>query len=92
MKAGADPNAREQDRARPPCTGAVWANKNPAVAAALLKAGADPKARNKNGTRPPWILAVSYKISVAVVALLKADADPNARNKDRRNPPAPGRP
>ena len=77
LKAGADPNARDKDD-ETPLHGAAWANKNPAVAAALLKAGADPNARNKKG-RTPLNLAVRYKNSPAVAALLKAAAEPNAR-------------
>ena len=71
-ESGGDPNARDK-QGETPLHGAAWANKNPAVAAALLKAGADPNARNKKG-RTPLNLAVRYKNSPAVAVLLKKAA------------------
>ena len=84
LRAGADPNARDQN-GYTPLHSAAW-NKNPAVVtdviAPLLKAGADPNAQNKYGDTPLHNATGSRTADLAVtVALLKGGADPNVPNK-----------
>ena len=84
IKAGADPNARDDDKETPLHRAA--SNENPAVVQALIKAGADPKARNDD-KETPLHYAVRWNENPAVVqALIKAGADLNARDKYKRTP------
>jgi cytohesin len=83
LKAGADPNEREQDGATPLSWAATRANT--AIAALLLKAGANPNLTNELGLSP---LAIAIANGAADLAgrLLESGADPNVARENGETP------
>lgn len=84
LKAGADPNARDENDFFP-LAWAVLSNENPAATKVLLDAGADPKSRSFYGYTILHVAARHNTSPVVVNALIDAGADPNAR-KDGYTP------
>ena len=82
---GADPNARDDDKATP----LHWAarfTEDPAVIEALLQAGADPNARDNNRETPLHEAATYNRNPAVIEALLQAGAAPNARDEKGNRP------
>ena len=79
LKAGANPEARDEQR-RTPLHLAAEFSTDPAVIVALRKAGADPEARiGQLGVTPLHVAATSNSNPAIIAALVKVGADPNAR-------------
>ena len=77
-RAGADPNAKDAERATPLHRAAKWGLAE--VIVALIDAGADPDARDKNEQTP--LYHVRHKEEFEKVrALLEGGADPKARDR-----------
>ena len=70
VKAGADPNARDDRGGWTPLHLAAQTGKTPAVVAVLIKAGADLGARDQKG-RTPLQIAQKFNKTAAVAAALK---------------------
>ena len=83
LRAGADPEARNENGATP----LFWAAEagHADAIAALLEAGADPEARNENGATPLFWAAEAGHAD-AIAALLEAGADPRARGVNDLTP------
>lgn len=78
LKAGADPQARNQFGVVPLAEAAAVGNEQ--VIAQLLKAGADPEARNPEGQTALMLVARTGRVAAAE-ALLKAGAKVDAREQ-----------
>ena len=85
LGAGADPNARLENRYTP-LHEAVRHSENPAVIAALLDAGANPNARGTDGSSALHKAATLNDNPSVITALLDAGADPNVRQSLGRSP------
>ena len=83
VKAGADPNARDERGGWTPLHLAAQTGKTPAIVTALIKAGADPAAKDKKG-RTPLEFAEKFNKTPAVVSALKQARD----SCERWNTPA----
>ena len=81
LKAGADPNARDDD-GETPLHNAV--SGKPAVITALVAAGADPNVRDDDGSTPLDIAVLGFGKPAVITALVAAGADPNARTPSRQ--------
>ena len=77
VKAGADPNAREEEGKETPLHWAARAKGSSAVIAVLLKGGANLSARRREAGATPLLLSVWNEDIAVMKALLEAGADPN---------------
>ena len=84
IKAGADPNARDNGKKTPPHR--VTGNRNPGAIRALLKAGADPNAQSEHKLAPLHYAAWSNENPAVIEALIKAGADLTTWNKKGKTP------
>ena len=90
-KAGADPNAREEEWNDTPLHFAAWSDNNPAaIIDALVKAGADLSAENRFGTMP-LDLAARRGNAPATTGLVKAGLGGRPQESLRYHPTARGR-
>ena len=85
LEAGADPNARDEDKERP-LHWAAGLNENPAVVHALLDAGADPKTRDEDKWTPLHWAAASNENVAVTEALIAAGANLDAPDEDGDRP------
>ena len=85
LKAGADVNARGEERATPLHYAAVI-NANVSIIHALLQVGSDPNARMEYGETPLHAAAMMNENPAVLVALLDGGADPIARDDDDQTP------
>ncbi len=83
LKAGADPNEREQDGATPLSWAATRANTT--IASLLLKAGANPNLTNELGLSPLAIAIANGAVDLAG-RLLESGADPNVARENGETP------
>ena len=84
LRAGADPQAVDNEGLTPLHRGAV--NSNPVVTAHLLAAGADPNALDNEGYTPLHHSAAGGANGRVIARLLAAGADPLAESNDGRTP------
>ena len=84
LRAGADPQAVDNEGLTPLHRGAV--NSNPVVTAHLLAAGADPNALDNEGYTPLHHSAAGGASGRVIARLLAAGADPLAESNDGRTP------
>ena len=85
LRAGADPNARNEF-GYSPLHLTAWFSKDAGAAAALLEAGADLKTRTKKGYTSLHIAAWLNNNPAVASVLLEAGADPNARTTTGHTP------
>ena len=86
LKAGADPNARDEGGHTPLYMVGSYGSDYSEVIATLVKAGADPNARDEDGQTALHQVAQATAHPETVTALIKAGADPNARDEDGNTP------
>ena len=82
VKAGADPNAREESKSWTPLHVAARFNKVPEIIAALVKAGADLYVGDEDGWSPIHQTAGRSEYPAIIVALVEAGADPNTQRTE----------
>ena len=91
LKAGADPEAQDED-GWTPLHHIARGIGNPSLVAVLVQAGADPNARTRHGWTPLHGAALSTANTMEIThpdfitALIKAGADPNARDASGETP------
>ena len=78
LRAGSDPNARDE-RDQTPLHLAAWSQAHPEIVTLLAAAGADPNAVDQFGIRPLHRAVMSFSGADLVSKLVAVGADPNAR-------------